>query len=174
MKITAFGGRWRLTLNRNRTGNVTNEVKKKGLRRVIVLATAAVIAIGLVWVFYGAMSDKEGRIKVALAMAKAGEAQNAIATYYAEQRVLPLDNSALRLPNKESKPYFTAFEQQADLSFGILVQSGALTLTFASGQGPVSGKTLVFVPRIVQERLEWTCNTGTVDARYRPAKCRGQ
>jgi type II secretory pathway pseudopilin PulG len=144
------------------------------LRRVIVLTAAAVIAIGLAWVFYGAMSDKEGRIKVALAMAKAGEAQNAIARYYAEKGVLPPDNSALRLPNNEAKPYFTAFEQQADLSFGILVQRGTLTLTFASGQNPVSGKTLVFVPRIVQERLEWTCNTGTVDARYRPAKCRGQ
>ena len=153
---------------------MNNEIKKIGSRRVIVLSTAAVLAIGLVWVFYGAMSDKEGRIKVALAMVKAQEAQSAIASYYAEQRALPPDNSALRLPNKESKPYFTAFEQQAELSFGILVQSGTLTLTFASEQNPVSGKTLVFVPRIDQGKLEWTCNTGTVDARYRPSKCRGQ
>ena len=91
------------------------------------------MAICLVWVFYAGMNDKEGRIKVALAMIKAREAQSAIAAYYAERKVLPPDNSALRLPNKESKPYFTAFEQQADLSFGILVQSGTLTLTFASG-----------------------------------------
>ncbi len=147
---------------------------KSGRRRVIVLTAAAVLAIGLVGVFYSGMSDKEGRIKVALAMAKAREAQSATAAYYAERKALPPDSGALRLPNKESKPYFTAFEQKADLSFGILVQSGTLTLTFAAGQDPVSGKTLVFVPRIAEGGLQWTCNTGTVDARYRPAQCRGQ
>jgi type IV pilus assembly protein PilA len=153
---------------------VIDKVKKSGRRRVIVLTTAVVLAIGLVWVFFGGMSDKEGRIKVALAMVKAREAQSAIAAYYVERKVLPPDNSALRLPNRESKPYFTAFEQQADLSFGILVQRGTLTLTFASQQDPVSGKTLVFVPRVADGGLEWTCNTGTVDPRYRPPQCRGQ
>lgn len=153
---------------------MTDDVKKNGRRRAIVLTAAAVIAIGLVWMFYGGMSDKEGRIKVALAMAKAREAQSATAAYYAERKALPPDNGALRLPNRQSKPYFTAFEQKADLSFGILVQSGTLTLTFAPDQDPVSGKTLVFVPRIAEGELVWTCNTGTVDARYRPAQCRGQ
>jgi type IV pilus assembly protein PilA len=153
---------------------MTDDVKKSRRRRAIVLAAVALLAIGLVWVFYGGMSDKEGRIKVALAMAMAREAQSATAAYYAERKALPPDNSALRLPDKESKPYFTAFEQKADLSFGILVQGGTLTLTFALDQDPVSGKTLVFVPRIAEGGLEWTCNSGTVDARYRPAQCRGQ
>ena len=119
------------------------------------------------------MKDKEGRIKVVLAMAKAREAQSAVAAYHAERNILPADNSVLRLPDKESKPYFTAFEQQAELSFGILVQNGTLTLTFASGQDPVSGKTLIFVPRIASGVFEWSCNTGTVEARYRPPQCRG-
>jgi len=142
--------------------------------RAIVLTTLAVLAIGLVWMFYAGMSDKEGRIKVALAMAKAREVQSAISAYHAERKVLPPDNSALRQPSKESKPYFTAFEQQADLSFGIVVQSGTLILTFGSEQDPVSGKTLIFVPSISDGEFKWSCNTGTVDARYRPAQCRGQ
>lgn len=150
------------------------EPKKRRRKRLIVLATAAVLAIGLAWVFNSGMKDKEGRIKVALAMAKAREAQSATAAYYAERKALPPDNDALRLSNKESKPYSTAFEQKADLSFGILVHNGTLTLTFAAAQDPVSGKTLVFVPRIADGGLQWTCNTGTVDARYRPAQCRGQ
>lgn len=148
--------------------------KKRWRRRVIVMVTAAVLTIGLGWVFYGGMNDKEGRIKVALAMAKAREAQSAIAAYYTERKILPPDNGTLQLPNRESKPYFTAFEQKADLSFGILVQGGTLTLTFASGQDPVSGKTLVFVPRIANGGMEWTCDTGTVEARYRPVQCRGR
>lgn len=153
---------------------MNDDVKKIGRKRALVLTATAVLAIGLIWVFYAGMSDKEGRIKVALAMAKAREAQNAIATYYMERKVLPPDNSALRLSDKESKPYFTAFEQQANLSFAILVQGGTLTLTFASDQDSLSGKTLVFVPKITDSGVEWTCNTGTVDARYRPPQCRGQ
>ena len=139
-----------------------------------MLTIAIVLAIGLVWVFFAGMSVKDGRIKVALAMLKAREAQTAIAAFYTERRMLPPDNSSLRLESKESTPYFTAFEQQAELSFGILVKSGTLTLTFASGQDPISGKTLIFVPRIAEGKFEWTCNTGTVDVRYRPPQCRGQ
>lgn len=144
------------------------------IRRVVVVATAAALVLGLAWVIYSGMSDKEGRIKVALATAKAREAQSAIAAYFAERKVLPPDNGALRLPNMNSQPYFTAFEQQSDLSYAILVKDGTLTLMFASGQSPVSGKTLVFVPRVAQGGLEWTCNTGTVDAKYRSVPCRGR
>ncbi len=149
-------------------------MQRKGQKRAVVLAAAAVIAIGLTWVFYTGMSDKDRRIKVVLAMAMAREAQNEIAAYYAERKTLPPDNRALRMPDKESKPYFTAFDQQANLSFAIHVQGGTLTLTFASDQDSVSGKTLIFVPRISDKGVEWTCNTGTVDVRYRPPQCRGQ
>ena len=152
---------------------MTDRINGGGRGRILAIAAVTLIALGLAWVFYGSMDDKEGRIKVALAMAGAREAQSAAEAYYAERQALPPDNNALRLPNRESKPYFTAFEQKAELSFGIVVQGGALTVTFAPGQDPVSGKTLVFVPKIAGGGLEWTCNTGTVDARYLPAQCRG-
>lgn len=151
-----------------------NDDVKKGRGRVVLLAAAALLAIGLVWVFYGGVSDKEGRIIVSLAMVKAREAQQAVAAYYAERKALPPDNAALRLPGKDTRPYLTALEQEAKLSFEMLVQSGVLTFTFASEQDPVSGKTLIFVPRIVGGTLEWSCRSGTVDARYRPPQCRSQ
>lgn len=141
-------------------------------RRVNVLVAISLLAIGLAWIFFGAVSDKDGRVKVALAMAKAREVQSAIATYYADRKVLPPNNEALRLPGKESRPYLTATEQDAELSFAIVVKNGTLTLTFASGQEPVSGKTLVFVPGVAEGGLAWTCDKGTVDARYRPTQCR--
>lgn len=139
-----------------------------------MLTTAIALAAGVVWLFFAAMSDKEGRIKVVLAMQKVSEAQSATAAYYAERRALPPDNNALRLPNIESQPYLTAFEDKADLSFGIVVQGGTLTSTFGSDQDPISGKTLVFVPRIAEGRLEWSCGAGTVESRYRPPPCRSQ
>lgn len=64
------------------------------------------------------MQRKGRRRAVVLAMARAREAQNEIAAYYAERKTLPPDNRALRMPDKESKPYFTAFDQQANLRQG--------------------------------------------------------
>ena len=145
-----------------------------GRTLVVVLATLAVFAIGCMWLFNSAMNDKEGRIKVNRAMFRAREVQNAIAAYHAERKVLPLDNSALRLSGKESMPYLTASEQQGDLSFEILVETGTLTVTFASEQALIGGRTLIFVPRPAREGLEWSCNRGTVDVRYRPQQCRGE
>jgi hypothetical protein len=153
---------------------VIDDQNNRGRRRNIALTIAAVLAIGLVWAFYGGTSDKEARIKVMHAMTKASEVQSAIAAYYADRKVFPQDNSALRLPNKEPVKYLTAFEQQAVLSFEIIVQNGSIVLTFASDQDPVSGETLVFVPSVVNGGLEWTCNKGTVDKRYRPPQCRGR
>lgn len=82
------------------------------------------------------------------------------------------DNAALKLPSRESKPYITAFEQQAELAYTMLVRNGTLTLTFAPGQEPVSSRTLVRSPTERNGTLEWACNEGTVEARYRPPPCR--
>ena len=48
----------------------------------------------------------------------------------------------------------------------------ALVLTFADSQRAIGGKTLVFAPRLVGGKLEWTCDRGTVEPRYRQQPCR--
>ena len=59
--------------------------------------------------------------------------------------------------------------------------SGAITVTYVSAID--GGKTLILVPNapagtalvagtIPGDAISWTCNTGTLDARYRPANCR--
>src|SRR5690349_7368108 len=87
-------------------------LKKPARKSLLVLAIIAALATGLIWVVVGGMGDKEARIKVALALAKARQVQDAVAAYYKPRKSLPPDNTALRLPNKESQPYLTAFEQQ--------------------------------------------------------------
>ena len=53
---------------------MASEAGKGRRERNIVVTVAALIAIGLAWGFLSGSSDKEDRIKVALALAKAREA----------------------------------------------------------------------------------------------------
>ncbi|MBA4416495.1 MAG: hypothetical protein C0392_01085 [Syntrophus sp. (in: bacteria)] len=146
----------------------------KKLLKLCALAMALLLIGGIVWIFFEGMREKEGRIKVVLVMTKAKEIQDIIENYYIERKMLPSDNDALRLPGRESTPYLTAFEERGKLSYRVHISNGVLTVTFSPDQRPLSGKTLIFVPRISDEKFDWTCDTGSVDLKYRPLKCRGR
>ena len=141
---------------------------------IIFFVVAQLFVAGLLWVIFSGSGDREGRVKAALAIANIGKAQDAIASYYKEHNALPADNNALRLPDKQEKPYLTVFEEHDILSYSINVANGAITLTFSDKQEPLSGKTLIFVPQISNGKLDWSCDTGSVEAIYRPPQCGGQ
>lgn len=141
---------------------------------IAVFIAAQLLVVALVWVAFSGSDEREGRIKATLALGKAGDLENAIAVYYGEHKALPADNSALRQANKQGQPYFTAFEERGELSYTINVANGVITLTFSPDQKPVSGKSLVLVPRLSDEKLEWGCNTGSLEASHRPSQCRGE
>ncbi len=149
------------------------EIKRKKLA-LTVFAVAQLLVAGLLWVIFSGTGDREGRVKVTFAVANAGKIQGAIASYYEERNTLPADNNALRLQNKQAKPYLTDLDEHADLSYTVNVANGIITLTFSANQEPVSGKTLIFVPRISNGKLDWSCDTGSVEAIYRPTQCGGQ
>ncbi|MDD5179992.1 MAG: pilin [Gallionellaceae bacterium] len=148
--------------------------KKSVTTAVVVFVIAQILVIGLLWTVFANSGDREGRIKATLATAKTGELQNAITSYYEERKTLPADNNALRQPNGQSKPYFTTFEEQGDLSYTIKVENGVITLTFSQNQASLSGKTLIFVPHISEGKFNWSCDTGSVEENYLPAQCRSQ
>ena len=140
---------------------VRSEVDKgKGRRRAIYLAVAWSLVIGLFWLFQSSATDREGRSQVAFAVSKAREAQLAIGAYYNERKSWPTDLRLLLPEPRDPLPFRTAF------------RDGALVLTFADSQRALGGKTLVFEPRLVGGKLEWTCDRGTVESRYRQQPCR--
>jgi len=149
-------------------------VTKKSTKVIAIFIIAQVIVVALLLLVFSGSGDREGRIKVALAAGKAAEVQNAIAGYYTDNQILPSDNNALRLPGKQGKSYFSAFEEQGEPSYTVSVANGVITLTFSKNQEPVSGKSLVFIPRVSNGKLEWSCHAGTVDAAYLPPQCQGQ
>lgn len=147
---------------------------RKAKIAVAVFIAAQLFIIALVWLVFSGSDEREGRIKTTLAVVKASEIENAVASYYEERQTLPSDNNALRLQNKQGQPYFTAFEEQGNPSFKIAVANGIITLTFSPNQDPVSGKTLVFAPRLSDGKPGWSCDTGSVEAIYRPTQCGGK
>lgn len=145
----------------------------KAQKAIIVFVAAQLFIAVLIWLVFSGSDEREGRIKATLAADKAKDAQSAVASYYEERKILPSDNNALQLQNKQGQPYFTAFEEQGNPSYTVAVADGVITLTFSKDQEPVSGKTLVFAPRISDGKLNWSCNTGSLEAKFLPLQCGG-
>lgn len=152
--------------------NQPNVNRKK--TAMIVFIVSQLLVASLLLVVFSGTSEREGRVKVTLAVAKAGKIQGGVAGYYEEHNTLPTDNSALRLPGKQSKPYLTDTDENGDPAYTVNIASGVITLTFSANQEPVSGKTIIFVPRISSGKLDWSCDTGSVEAIYRPTQCGGK
>ena len=149
------------------------EIKIKGKTAVTVFVIAQLVIAGLIWLVFFGSGDREGRIRTTIAVAKIDEVESAVASYYEERKAFPSDNNALRLQNKQGQPYFTAFEEKGN-PYTIVVVNGVITLTFSPDQEPVSGKTLIYVPRISDGKLVWSCNTSSVDDKYLPPQCQSQ
>lgn len=143
----------------------------KSQKAIIVFVAAQLFIAVLIWLVFSGSDEREGRIKATLAADKAKDAQSAVASYYKERNALPPDNNALQLQSKQGQPYFTAFNEPGNPSYTIAVANGAITLTFSENQEPVSGKTLVFVPRVSDGKLNWSCDTGSLEAKFLPLQC---
>lgn len=141
---------------------------------VTVFVIAQIFVVGLLLVVFSGSGDRAGRVKVALAVADTEKIQNAVASYYEERKTLPADNNALRLPGKQAKPYLADLDEHADPSYTVNVANGIITLIFSANQELLSGKTLIFVPQISNGKLDWSCDTGSVEAIYRPPQCGGR
>lgn len=147
---------------------------KRAQAAIIVFIVAQLLVGGLVWVVFFGTDDREGRVKVTIAVAKTEKIQDAITRYHEERKTLPADGDALRLPDKQSKSYLTDLDEHGDLPYAVNIVNGVITLTFSANQEPVSGKTLVFIPQVSNGKLDWSCDTGSVEAIYRPPQCGGK
>lgn len=135
---------------------------------------AQIFVVALVWIVFFGPSEREDRIRAALALGKATDLENAIASYHDENKMLPSDNNALRQANKAGIPYFSSFEEQGNPPYKMDVINGVITLIFSPSQSAIGGKTLILTPHILDGKLSWNCDASALDARYRPAQCGGQ
>ena len=136
---------------------------------VIVVAAGlffGVFMIGIIAaVSIPAYQDYTQRARVAGVMQSASPLQVAVGEHWRQTRQLP--NSVADLP-KDLVPT-EAPDRHGSATLGA---NGAITLTFSPATGRMAGKTIVLQPQAEADQLIWDCTGGTLEPRFRPARCR--
>ena len=92
--------------------------------------------------------------------------REAVTQHYSETKTLPSSAADLR---KEAVPVQSA-GRYSRVSLGA---NGVVTVAMAgTGQSSLEGKTIVMQPIIEATGLRWNCGAGTLEKKYRPARCR--
>lgn len=110
-----------------------------------------------------AYQDYRIRTRVEAGLAQAGQAKLRVARYIARNHKAPSSNVDIGLPRRIGGDAVTS------LSIGL---GGAITIEFAELSPELSKRTIVLRPRVVGQRLLWSCRGGDLEARYRPPLCR--
>jgi type IV pilus assembly protein PilA len=94
----------------------------------------------------------------------ASSVKTAVAETFQSTAAMPTTNASAGVSDTIASKYVTSVQVGA---------SGAITVTYNNTVGgSQGGNTIIFVPSASASAVDWTCNTGTVEARYRPANCR--
>ena len=125
----------------------------------VVIAIVGILAA----VAIPAYQDYTVRAKVAGLVAEGNRATQAVSNHFQRRGTVPetLEVAGYTPPDPHSG--VGAWEVRKD---GIVT----LTANFA----PIEGKTLIFIPRLENNQVQWRCASDSIPQRYLPQRCRGQ
>ena len=135
-------------------------MKHKGFTLIELMIVVAIIGI-LAAIALPAYQDYTKRSHVAEGLSLSSEVKYRVSEYYASRGVLPADNASAGL-----SPVITGNAVTSIL----LSAGGVITITYNNKVN--NNDTLILVPATVGGSISWTCDTGTVDVKYRPSRCR--
>jgi uncharacterized membrane protein YhaH (DUF805 family)/Tfp pilus assembly protein PilE len=123
-----------------------------GIAFIGILAAVAIPAYG----------DYTQRAKISEVILTGSALRTAVTEHYLETRRLPSTVKELKgAPAGESK-----------WGKATLADNGVIVLTLSPQMGATADKTILLQPRVAGENLEWDCTGGTLQPKYRPARCR--
>jgi type IV pilus assembly protein PilA len=137
---------------------------QKGFTLIELMIVVAIIGI-LAAIAIPAYQDYTVRAKVSEGIAIAAEQKTSLSEHYISQ------GSFTSAPTKSTSdlPSTRVVSAFASTAAG---NEATMTLTFAAIGGTASGKTMIYTGTGNANGVTWTCNTGTLEAKYRPANCR--
>jgi type IV pilus assembly protein PilA len=134
---------------------------QKGFTLIELMIVVAIIGI-LAAIAIPAYQDYTVRAQVAEGFNMASAAKTAVSEYYNSQNGWPSDNAQAGLATTIQSRYVNSLNVGAN---------GIITVDYRNLTGGVTG-TVILVPTFSNGSVGWTCNTGTLAAKYRPANCR--
>jgi type IV pilus assembly protein PilA len=139
----------------------------RGFTLIELMIVVAILAI-LMAIAIPAYQDYTIRSQVSEGMSLAQGARAAVWDRWANSGAFPVDNTDAGLPSPGSI--------QGEYVSEVRVTNGQIQVTFGApnANANISGDTLILAPvgATSDSSMEWTCDSGTLDSRYLPSRCR--
>ncbi|MFT4581670.1 MAG: type IV pilus assembly protein PilA [Gammaproteobacteria bacterium] len=137
---------------------------QKGFTLIELMIVVAIIGI-LAAVAIPAYQDYTIRAKVTEGLGLASAGKTSVSEFFATNGELPTSNVSAGMATSTS----ISGNNVSSVAVGT---AGVLTITY-SGNGVLSGATVLLSPDTTGGRVRWNCTSGgTLDGRYRPSSCR--
>ena len=137
---------------------------QQGFTLIELMIVVAIIGI-LAAIAIPAYQDYTIRSKVTEGLNLASAAKSGVSETRISNGTFPSDNQSAGLGSTIASKYVS----------GVVVSAGGLiTVTYGNSvDAVINGSTIVFTPTMKNNTVvDWTCKTGSLTAKYRPANCR--